>query len=318
MGILPIGQTPGPSQTGATPAGGPALAEPRPATRPAWRFRWGERGPLWLAAQGPRLLGVLNVTPDSFTDGGRYRTPNQAVRHALYLLESGADAIDVGAESTRPGHTPLSPDAEWERLGPVLRSLVRELAGTPISVDTYHADVAMRALDQGAYAVNDVSGLSDPNMLSAVAHGKGALMVCHWRPGEREASPEAVRSCLLDLYDRAVAAGLPADTIALDPGLGFSKAPHVSWTLLRHLSDLTGTGHPILVGASRKGFVGRIAEAPPTGAHTTDLPARDQVTGLVSLYAAERHVALLRVHEPRPTRQALAVLAALDGSGARP
>lgn len=296
-------------------------ARPSPGNRPAapvapaspWQFAWGRRGPVWTGVDGPRVLGIVNATPDSFTDGGRYEDPVRALAHAQRLIEEGADAIDVGAESTRPGHTPVDPAEEWRRLGPVLAALVHGLAPTiPISVDTRHAEVAMRALDAGAHAVNDVSGLADPAMLPTVVHAGAGLMVSHWRPGE-DASPERVRDALWVLRDRAVQAGVPQDAVCLDPGLGFRKAPAVSWSLLRDLPVLTGTGLPVLIGASRKGFVSRLATAAvPVPDPQGDRVAQDRVTGLISLWGAMCKVALVRVHAPRPTREALSLMEALE------
>ncbi len=273
-----------------------------------WRFAWND-GTLWRGEDGTRIVGVLNVTPDSFSDGGRYLDPGAAAEQALALVEAGADAVDVGAESTRPGHGPVPWGEEWRRLEPAL-GRVRDAVSVPLSIDTRHAEVARRALDAGAQAVNDVSGLADPAMPDVLLAAAGAVIVGHWRPRPETGAWHASRVAA-DLEGRRRAlleAGLPADRIALDPGLGFGKGAEDNWRILARLDRVVALGAAVMVGASRKRFVAAVAGGPA-------LPATDDVTAHLSLWCALRGAAMVRVHAPAPTMRALAVARALLQAG---
>ena len=217
------------------------------------------------------IMGVLNVTPDSFSDGGRFATVESAVAHAHRMVEDGVDIIDVGGESTRPAtfgdQSPLPPDEELRRVHPVIERLARELPDVPLSIDTYKTDVARVALDAGAWIVNDISGLSaDPAMASLVAEHGGPLVLMHLlgRPKDIPLKPvydDVVRD-VVDYFGRQIAyahsQGVRDDQVWLDPGLGFGKTAQHNLELLRRLPDLKALGYPIVVGASRKKFLGRI------------------------------------------------------------
>lgn len=215
-----------------------------------------------------RVMGVVNVTPDSFSDGGRYLAPDAAVRHGMALLTAGADLLDVGGESTRPGASPTPVDVEWARIGPVVGELAA--AGAVVSVDTMHAEVARRALDAGARIVNDVSGgRADPEMLPLVAEAGVPVVLMHWRGPSATMQSHAtytdvvaeVTAELRGRLDAATAAGVSPEQVILDPGIGFAKRPEHSWALLRHLDALAALGRPLLVGVSRKGFLGELLAA---------------------------------------------------------
>ena len=217
-------------------------------------------------------MGVVNVTPDSFSDGGRYDTVEAAVAHGLALLADGADILDIGGESTRPGATRPLVAEELARVVPVITELAA--AGAVVSVDTMRAEVAEAAVAAGAAIVNDVSGgLADPDVLRVVAATGVRYVAMHWRahsdrmtdfatydgPGGVVA---AVRDELAERVEAILAAGVAADRVVLDPGLGFAKGAAHNWELLRHLDEIAGLGHPLLVGASRKSFLGRLLAAP--------------------------------------------------------
>ncbi len=216
-----------------------------------------------LLAPGPmRVMGILNVTPDSFSDGGRWFRTEDALRKGMELVEDGAALVDVGGESTRPGASRVSADEEWDRIGAVVGGLAAR--GVQVSVDTVRAETARRAVGEGAVLVNDVSGgLHDPDMAATVAALGVPMVVQHWRgfpssPDLNQVYGDVVRDVsaeLLAQVDRVRAAGVPAGDIIIDPGLGFALNAQDSWTLVDHLSDLTELGYPVLVGASRKRFV---------------------------------------------------------------
>jgi dihydropteroate synthase len=268
----------------------------------------------------PLLMGVVNVTPDSFSDGGRWDTPDAAIEHGRRLLADGADILDVGGESTRPGATrPLVVD-ELGRVVPVIRTLVAE--GARVSVDTMRSEVAQEALAAGATIVNDVSGgLADPRILDVVA-ASGATYVCmHWRghsdrmqdlaaydgPGGVVA---AVRDELCERIEAAQAAGIPDEQIVLDPGLGFAKRASHNWTLLAGLSVLQSLGFPVLVGASRKSFLGRLlADADGIPRPVDD---REDATTALTVLLAQQRVWGIRVHGVRAARDALRTLERWD------
>jgi dihydropteroate synthase len=279
-------------------------------------------GELALAAGRPRLLGVVNVTPDSFSDGGRFLDPESAVAHALRLAEEGADLLDLGAESTRPGGgiygagAPTVPaEEELGRLLPVLERL-RPRTALPISVDTRKAAVARAALAAGADLINDVSALGDPAMAEVVATAGCPIVLMHSR-GELGSMQRGiafsdvvaeVRAELAAHCDRAVARGIPREQLLVDPGLGFGKTGEHNLRLLRATAELTALGLPVVVGASRKSFLGEIAAA----AIDARLPGSLAAAG----WAAQGGAALLRVHDVAATRQFLAVWRAVAASGA--
>lgn len=268
-------------------------------------------------------MGIVNVTPDSFSDGGRHDTTEAAVAHGRTLLRQGADILDIGGESTRPGATRPLVAEELERVVPVIRELAA--AGALVSVDTMRAEVAEAALEAGARIVNDVSGgLADPRILDVVAGSEASYVAMHWRAhADRmrdftdygpDGVVESVRRELGDRLTAIEAAGIPRERIMLDPGLGFAKQPHHNWELLRALDVLAGLGCPLLVGASRKSFLGTLLVE---GGAPRPIEEREHAhAALVALLAA-RGVDCLRVHDVRATRDALAVAAALAGEGSR-
>jgi dihydropteroate synthase len=275
-------------------------------------------GGLDLVAGHPALMGVLNVTPDSFSDGGRYLDPGAAVAHAARLVAEGAAIVDVGAESTRPGGGVYGAGAreipaaeERARLLPVLDRLRREL-DVVLSVDTRKAEVARAALDAGADLINDVSALGDPAMAGLVAEAGCPIVLMHAR-GElatmqrdiRFADVVAeVRAELARARDRAVAAGIDARRVILDPGLGFGKTVAQNVALIVRLDALVALGSPVLVGASRKSFLGALAGGAEPGER---LPA----SLAAAARAAAKGAAILRVHDVAATRQFLLVARAL-------
>ncbi|WP_344387948.1 dihydropteroate synthase [Streptomyces vastus] len=267
------------------------------------------------------VMGVVNVTPDSFSDGGRWFDTTAAVKHGLDLVAEGADLVDVGGESTRPGATRVDEAEELKRVIPVVRGLASE--GVTISVDTMRASVAERALAAGAALVNDVSGgLADPAMIRVVADADAPFVVMHWRGflegGNIQGRYEDVVSEVVDELHARVAAvlegGIAADRIVVDPGLGFSKEAEHDLILLAHLDRLLDLGHPVLVAASRKRFLGRVL----AGSQGAPPPARerDAATAAVSALAAHQGAWAVRVHEVRATADAVRVARAVEGARA--
>ncbi|AOR36538.1 dihydropteroate synthase [Streptomyces fodineus] len=269
-------------------------------------------------------MGVVNVTPDSFSDGGRSFAPEAAVAHGLALLAQGADIVDVGGESTRPGATRPPADEELRRVLPVVRELAA--AGAVVSVDTMRAEVAARALDAGARMVNDVSGgLADPEMLPLMARAKTPYVLMHWRGHsagmQANAHYDDVVTDVVDelrlRIDAALQAGIPPGCLIIDPGLGFAKAPEHNWDLLARLGEVRALGRPVLVGASRKSFLGRLLADPTTG-QPRPAPLRDAATTAVSVLAAAQGVWCLRVHDVASTRDAVRVTARWGAEAAAP
>lgn len=269
----------------------------------------------------PVVMGVLNVTPDSFSDGGRYADLDAAVAHGVELWRDGADLVDVGGESTRPGADRVDPATERRRVLPVIRELAA--AGVPMSIDTSRAVVAGAALDAGAAVVNDVSGgLADPAMARVVAEAGCPWVLMHWRGHSRQMRELAVyrdvmgevRAELSARVDDALRAGVAADRLVLDPGLGFAKVAEHDWKLLAHLDVLTGLGFPVLVAASRKSFLGRLL-ADPDG-KPRDVTAREAASLGVNLYALASGAWGVRVHEVRATVDAIAAWRAAATGGA--
>jgi dihydropteroate synthase len=267
------------------------------------------------------VIGILNVTPDSFSDGGRYLDRADAVAHGLALRAQGADLIDIGGESTRPGAHRVDARTEMARVIPVLRELAER--GVPCSVDTTRAAVAEAALETGAIMVNDVSGgLADPAMAPTMARCRVPWILVHWRGHSAEMNELAsyqdvvaeVRAELVARVDAAVLAGVDPGALVLDPGLGFAKTAAHNWALLGHLNALTELGFPVLVGASRKRFLGALP-AGRDGSDGTDGTGRrcdglDTATAAVSALAAAAGVWGVRVHDAAASRDAIAVAAA--------
>ncbi|MDQ2583357.1 dihydropteroate synthase [Saccharothrix yanglingensis] len=260
-------------------------------------------------------MGVLNVTPDSFSDGGRYLGLDDAVAHGVALHRRGADVVDVGGESTRPGAERVPADVEAARVAPVVAALVAE--GVPVSVDTTRAEVAASALEAGASIVNDVSGgLADPGMVSVVACARVPYVLMHWRGHSRTMNELAVyddvvkdvRDELSRQVDVALAAGVSADDVILDPGLGFAKDADHNWQLLHRLDALLSLGFPVLVGASRKRFLGALL-----GGRTPD--GREDATAAVSALAAFNGAWGVRVHDVGRTLDAVTVAGAWRAGG---
>ncbi len=268
------------------------------------------------------ILGVVNVTDDSFSDGGRYRDPARAVEHAQALIAAGADVIDVGGESTRPGALRADADMETARVVPVVKELAAQ--GITVSIDTMHAMVAHAALDNGASIVNDVSGgRADPDMVRVLAGAGVPWILMHWRsvqaarphdvPTYRDVVAE-VREELLGAVDVAVRAGVDPANLIIDPGLGFAKTAQHNWQLLHGLPSLIGTGIPVLIGASRKRFLGSLLAAPDGTPRPPD--GRETATAVISALAALNGAWGVRVHDVAASVDALKVLAAWrDPSG---
>jgi dihydropteroate synthase len=252
----------------------------------------------------PRVMGIVNVTPDSFSDGGR--GPREAIAHAERLVREGAELLDIGGESSRPGAPPVSADDEWARVEPVLRQGLR--LGVPISVDTVKPDVMRRALDLGADIVNDIAALRLPGALEAVAaHPDCGVCLMHMQgePASMQAAPHyddvvaEVRDFLAARRRAAEAAGIAADRIVLDPGIGFGKTAAHNWALLARQRELLGAGRPLLVGWSRKSTLGALTGRP--------VGERLGASVAAALAAVERGAAIVRVHDVADTVDALRV-----------
>jgi len=264
------------------------------------------------------VMGVLNVTPDSFSDGGRYLHLGDALSHGIEMWTDGADLVDVGGESTRPGADRVAPEVEIARILPVVKGLTA--AGVAVSVDTTRARVAEAALEAGAVIVNDVSGgLADPDMARVVANAGVPWILMHWRGYSKDMDSLAtyddvvtdVRNELSARVDAAIGAGVAAEALVLDPGLGFAKRAEHNWELLRRLDVLRDLGFPVLVGASRKRFLGSLLadkegiSRPPDG--------REEASAAISALVAAAGVWGVRVHDVRRSLDAVKVAEALHG-----
>ena len=259
------------------------------------------------------VMGVLNVTPDSFSDGGLWFEPQQAIEHGLAMLEAGADLVDVGGESTRPGAERPPVEEELRRVLPVVRALAE--AGATVSIDTMRAEVVEAALASGARMVNDVSGgLADPRMLDVAAGADVPFVVMHWRGHsadmQRRAQYDDVVAEVVDelrgRIEAALAAGIKPEHVVVDPGLGFAKTGEHNWTLLSRLEDLLALGHPVLVAASRKRFLGNLL-ADAGGTPRAPL-GRDDATTAVTALAAAAGAWCVRVHDVAPNADAVRVV----------
>jgi len=261
-------------------------------------------------------MGVLNVTDDSFSDGGRYLEVDDAVAHGLAMAAEGAGIVDVGGESTGPGAARIDFRVETSRVVPVVKELAAQ--GITVSIDTMHADVARAALQSGARIVNDVSGgRADPAMAPLLAEAGVPWVLMHWRSVSSEQPHQAprfrdvvaeVRAELLASVDDAVAAGVDPDKLVIDPGLGFAKTGQDNWALLHALPQLVATGVPVLLGASRKRFLGRLLAGPDGSPRPPD--GRETATAVISALAALYGAWGVRVHDVRASVDALKVVEA--------
>ena len=261
---------------------------------------------------GPFVMGIVNATPDSFSDGGLFLDAGAAIAQALRLADEGADLVDVGGESTRPGAAPVPDDEELGRVVPVIAALRARAFPLPISIDTRKAAVARAALDAGADLVNDVSGLADPSLARVVAEAGAPIVLMHSRGTPEDMQRRAVYGDVVQevaaeleqALGRAAAAGIPRERTILDPGLGFAKTAEHNLVLLARLDELRALGRPILVGPSRKSFIGRIAGSAAPG---------DRLPGTLAAVTAAvvAGAELVRVHDVAAARQAALVAAAI-------
>jgi len=284
-----------------------ALPHPSPLTRHAIL----KLGRFSLTLERPLIMGVVNVTPDSFSDGGRFFVTQQALEHARVLIEQGADILDIGGESSRPAAEPVGLDEELRRVMPVLEQLAQ--MPVPVSVDTCKPEVMRCAIAAGAAMVNDINALREPGALEEVAQSQAAVCLMHMQgePRSMQRDPQyedvvaEVTAFLAQRVEAAQQAGIARERIVIDPGFGFGKSTGHNLELLQGLSTIAGLGQPVLVGLSRKSLFGKI----------TGKPVADRVSASVAaaLLAAERGAALVRVHDVAATRDALLVLNAIEG-----
>ena len=313
------------------------------ASRPA--FPWQLRTRSLATGERTLIMGVLNVTPDSFSESGAHQDTLTAIEHGLTLLDQGADLLDIGGESTRPGSTPVAPQQEQDRVLPVIESILHRRPGTVLSIDTYHAETARAAVAAGAEIVNDVSGfLWDPFLAVACADlGCGVVLMhtrgrpAEWRTLPRLAAPEVlplVRAGLSQALDRAMAAGIARSRIVLDPGYGFGKVLDANYPLLAHQQELLSLGQPLLAGVSRKSFLAHtlaqaappaIAALPSAPEEKKSLPAtippaaRGNATLAAVTTAILAGASIVRVHEVRPAVEAARIAdAVLRAQSLRP
>jgi dihydropteroate synthase len=270
-------------------------------------FRASGRPFAGLSLEAPRIMGIVNVTPDSFSDGGRFFVPDAAVAHGLALREAGADILDVGGESTRPGAPAVPPDEEARRVLPVVRALAER--GLVVSIDTRNAAVMAAAVDCGAAIINDVTALAgDPRALSAAAGSRAAIVLMHMQgePRSMQTAPHYAFAPL-DVFDFLAerlaacrAAGIAADRLCIDPGIGFGKTVEHNLQIVAHLSLYCGLGTPLLLGVSRKSFIAKLSRGEQPG---------DRIAGSLAaaLAGLDRGARILRVHDVAETAQALAM-----------
>ena len=263
------------------------------------------------ATEPPLLMGIVNVTPDSFSDGGRHADIDAAVRHGLTLAAAGADILDVGGESTRPFADPVAAEEEWRRVGEVVRRLAAE-SGLPVSIDTSKATVAQQALDAGAEIINDVTGREgDPAMATVARASRAGICAMHMQgtPQTMQLAPrytnvvEEIHSYLCHRRDSLLDAGIELEAICLDPGIGFGKTHQHNLELMQQAGRFLDLGCPILVGHSRKGFLGKLVEQACQREPT--LADRDLVTAVTACSLAAQGIHIIRVHDVATTRLAL-------------
>ena len=276
----------------------------------------------------PKVMGVLNVTPDSFSDGGKFESLEAALDHARLLLIGGANIIDIGGESTRPGADRISSEEELSRVLPVIEALVAELNATGrsdvhISIDTMNAATALAAVAAGAKIINDVSGgLADEKMFAVAAATGATLVISHWRGFSTEMDQlnqylDVAREVAIELkgrIDAALAAGVSKAKIVIDPGLGFAKDMEQNWKLVARLDELQKLGYPILVGASRKRFIAGVLETELDGTESISNDRRDLATAVITALLMQREMWGVRVHNVVATNDAIAIVQALRDS----
>ena len=266
-------------------------------------------GRFQLDLSTPRVMGIVNVTPDSFSDGGKFNTTDKAVAHAMQLVAQGADILDIGGESTRPGATPVPLDEELRRVIPVIKALIE--IGIPLSIDTYKPEVMRAAINAGVDIVNDVSALQELNALEIVAASKVGVCLMHMqgRPQTMQADPQyqdvvaEVTSFLVGRLKAAEQAGISPKRIVLDPGFGFGKRTAHNLTLLNHLSSLQSLGLPLLIGLSRKSVLGQVVGS--------GVDERIHASIAASVVSVMKGANIVRVHDVKPTVDALKIVSAV-------
>ena len=266
-------------------------------------------GRFQLDLSAPRVMGIVNVTPDSFSEGGKFNRSDKAIAHAMQLVEEGADILDIGGESTRPGATPVPLEEELKRVLPVIKALAQ--AGVPLSIDTYKPEVMRAAIDSGVDMVNDVRALQAPNAMEIVAKSHVGVCLMHMQglPQNMQVDPQyadvvlEVMEFLAARLQAAEAAGISRNRLLLDPGFGFGKRTAHNLTLLNHLSSLQSLGIPLLVGLSRKSVLGQVAGL--------DVDERLHASIAASVLSAIKGANIVRVHDVKPTVDALKVVAAV-------
>jgi dihydropteroate synthase len=293
------------------------------AVAPRPHFRWTLRTPSLSLGERTLLVGVVNVTPDSFSDGGKFLSATSAIDHALKLLDEGADILDVGGESTRPGARPtISAQEELDRVLPVMEGILQRRSETILSIDTYKNETARAAVRAGAQIVNDVSGfLWDPAMAAACAELRCGVILTHtrghsseWRTQPKLVREEVVPLVLRELQQRAdaaIAAGIKHSAIVLDPGFGFGKVLDENYPLLAHFDELRALGYPLLAGVSRKAFLGRTLARIYGHDVAVDQRGNATVAAVTAAVLAGTH--LVRVHDVREAREAVAIADAIRG-----
>lgn len=258
------------------------------------------------------IMGVLNVTPDSFSDGGRYLDPSKALARAEEMIGAGADVIDVGGESTRPGSEPVPLEVELDRVVPVLKGIISMKSRVAVSIDTWKSDVAERALDLGTHAINDISGLQfDPKLADLAARYGAGLVISHIKgtPKDMQSDPEyddvvsEIMEFLQGAASIAICAGVNRRSIVLDPGIGFGKKLEHNLAIFKRLGEIAGLGYPVLVGPSRKSFIGTILDAP--------VGERLEGTLAAATLAVANGASMIRVHDVKEAQRALALADAI-------
>ncbi|ASS89747.1 MAG: dihydropteroate synthase [Bacillaceae bacterium] len=255
-----------------------------------------------------QVMGILNVTPDSFSDGGKFNDIEKALKHAKEMVENGADIIDVGGESTRPGHEPVSEEEELARVLPVIEKLSKEIH-VPISIDTYKANVAKKAVEAGATIINDVWGAKkEPDIARVAAEYNVPIILMHNR--EKEGYNDLIKDMISDLMESveiAKKAGVRDEQIILDPGIGFAKTFEDNLYVMRHLEEFTNLGFPVLLGTSRKRFIGRVL----------DLPVEERMEGTAATVClgVQKGCQFVRVHDVKPIARMVKMMDAMLGKG---